>query len=304
MHFEKNCTTCHLLRGQGHAVGPNLAALADKPPGDFVLAIMDPNAVVEPRFVSYNVETRDGRSLSGIISAETATTLTLIQPGGITESILRSDISEIKATGLSLMPEGFEQAMNHQDLADLIAYLKSSPAPFGSANAEKAASAQKAFLSGGSVGVSKVIFAAEDLPYPSWLGTLPMKHCRQTDGKSKVTWQTAPVPVQLAPTGSQQFRLPVGMGLLSAPAGKFNLRLNGKSVVDFDVTLNDKTWQSADGRVQISYTVMENNAEDSNGILIIAAANSLLEAGKPATFEVTGSASDSQRWFGVYMVSK
>jgi len=37
---------------------------------------------------------------------------------------LRSDIAEIKANSLSLMPEGLEQAMNQQDLADLIAYLK------------------------------------------------------------------------------------------------------------------------------------------------------------------------------------
>lgn len=124
-HFEKNCATCHFLRGQGFNVGPNLAALADKTPGDFVLAILDPNAAVEPRFISYNVETRDGRSLSGIVSAESSTTLTLIQPGGIQETILRGDVTEIKATGLSLMPEGFEQALSPQDLADLISYLKS-----------------------------------------------------------------------------------------------------------------------------------------------------------------------------------
>jgi hypothetical protein len=49
---------------------------------------------------------------------------------------------------------------------------------------------------------------------------------------------------------------------------------------------------------------MENNAEDSNGVLIIDVPDSLIEAGKPVVFEVTGSASDSQRWFGVYLASK
>ena len=67
--------------------------------------------------------------------------------------------------------------------------------------------------------------------------------------------------------------------------------------------LDDQTWQSADGKVRMSYTVMENNAEDSNGILLIRAAASLLEPGKPATFEVVGSAANSQRWFGVYLLS-
>ena len=69
------------------------------------------------------------------------------------------------------------------------------------------------------------------------------------------------------------------------------------------MTLNDRTWQSADGRVQMAYTVMENNTEDSNGVLIIEVANSMVEAGKPVTFEVTASAANSQRWFGVYMAS-
>jgi putative membrane-bound dehydrogenase-like protein len=302
LQFEKNCTSCHLVRGQGHSVGPNLAALADKPPGDWLLAILDPNAVVEPRFVSYNIDTKDGRSLSGIVSAETATTLTLIMPGGIQESILRGDISEIKATGLSLMPEGFEQGMTPQELADLIAFLKTSPAPFGSATAEKATAARSKFLAAGAIGVAKVISAAEHLPYPSWLGTLPLNHCRQTDGQSKVTWQTEPMSTGLKPEAVQHFRLPVGMGFLSDPAGKFQLRLNGKAVLDFDVVLNDKAWQSVDARVQMGYTVMENNAADSNGILTIDVAGSLLQPGQPATFEVTGSAANSQRWFGIYLL--
>jgi putative heme-binding domain-containing protein len=125
--FGKNCTPCHQLKGQGNAVGPNLAALVDKTSGDFLLAILDPNAAVEPRFLAYSIETKDDRSLAGIVSAESATSLTLVQPGGIQEKILRTDITEIRATGLSLMPEGFEQAMSKQDLADLIAYLRTKP---------------------------------------------------------------------------------------------------------------------------------------------------------------------------------
>ena len=301
--FSKNCATCHLVKGQGYAVGPNLALLADKTPGDFLLAIIDPNAAVEPRFLAYNIETKDDRSLTGIVSAESSTSLTLAQPGGIQEKILRSDITEIKATGLSLMPEGFEQAMTKQDLADLIAYLKTSPAPFGSATAEKAANARKKFFAAGPDDVAKVISTAEEIPYPSWLGTFTLDHCRQTDGQSKVSWQTAPLPTELKPEGSRQFRLPVAMGRASAPAGKFILALNGKPALDFNVALNDQTWQSADGRVQMTYTVMENNNEDSNGVLVIEVANALLTSNQPVTFEVTASATDSQRWFGLYRVS-
>ena len=66
------------------------------------------------------------------------------------------------------------------------------------------------------------------------------------------------------------------------------------------MTLNDQSWSSADSQVNLSYIVMENNAEDSNGVLVIEVANSLLTPGQPARWEVTGSAAESARWFGIY----
>ncbi|MBU6399681.1 MAG: HEAT repeat domain-containing protein, partial [Verrucomicrobia bacterium] len=122
--FARNCATCHALRGQGHEVGPNLAALTDKSAQYLLISILDPNAAVEDKYKNYFVETRDGRSLSGLITGETATSLTLVKPDGLRENILRSDISEIRASNLSLMPEGFEAALGPQDLADVIAYVQ------------------------------------------------------------------------------------------------------------------------------------------------------------------------------------
>lgn len=299
--FAKNCSTCHSLHGQGFSVGPNLAALADKPPADLLTAILDPNAVVEPRFIAYNIETKDGRSLSGIVSAETATTLTLVQSGGAQEKILRGDVAEIRASGLSLMPEGLEQAMSVQDLADVIAYLKTSPRQFGTASDEQIASARHKFLAAGANGCDKIIHASESLPYPGWLGTLTMVHCRQTDGNSSVEWSTAPV-AGIPPAGLVVFRLPVAMGFASNPPGKFQLSLNGKLLFNFDVSLTDHTWQGSDGKSKMSYAVMEYNDEDSNGVLTIEVPASLLETGKSATFKVLGSAANSQRWFGIYQL--
>jgi putative heme-binding domain-containing protein len=300
--FGSTCATCHFLRGQGHEVGPNLAALAGKSPSDFLTAILDPNAAVEPRFIAYNIETKDGRSLSGIVNAETATTLTVVQGGGIQERILRSDIEEIRASGLSLMPEGLEQNLGPQELADLIAFLKTTPRPFGSATAEEGADAKKAFLAGGMNGLARLISAFDQLPYPSWMGPLPLHYCRQTDGKSKLAWETQPVPADLKPEGVHQFRLPAAMGHNSQAAGKFELRLNAKAKMEFNVVLTDQSWQSADGKLRMTYTVLENNSEDSNGVLVIEVAASLLEPGKAANFEVIGSRTDSQRWFGIYVI--
>ena len=122
--FANNCASCHAFRGLGHAVGPNLAEFAGKPAGDFVVAILDPNAVIEPKFAAYEVETRDGRSLHGVVRNETATSLSIAQANGLEEKVLRSEIRELRASALSLMPEGLEQAIAPQDMADLIAWLK------------------------------------------------------------------------------------------------------------------------------------------------------------------------------------
>ncbi len=67
---------------------------------------------------------RRGRTISGVISAETATSITLTRDKDSSETILRSDLREITSTGLSLMPEGLEKKIDHQEMADLLAYLR------------------------------------------------------------------------------------------------------------------------------------------------------------------------------------
>lgn len=130
--FSKTCTACHLLRGEGHAVGADLTALTDRSPQALMIDILDPNAAVDGRFVNYVVQLTDGRTLSGIIADETAGALTILQPNSIRDTVLRRDIQRIVSTSLSLMPEGLESGLSQQDLADLIAYVSgASRSPMG-----------------------------------------------------------------------------------------------------------------------------------------------------------------------------
>ena len=39
-------------------------------------------------------------------------------------TVLRSRIAELRASSISLMPEGLEEGMNRQELSDVIAYLR------------------------------------------------------------------------------------------------------------------------------------------------------------------------------------
>jgi putative membrane-bound dehydrogenase-like protein len=123
VHFQQLCAPCHASSGIGTNVGPDLAIYRNKPARDIVEAIINPNAVIEPQFMSYAAETTDGRVISGILR-ESAGSLEFLQAQGIRTKLRRDEVKSLGAVALSLMPEGFEAALNPQQMADLIAFLK------------------------------------------------------------------------------------------------------------------------------------------------------------------------------------
>jgi putative heme-binding domain-containing protein len=70
------------------------------------------------------VITNAGQVLTGILTTETSTSITLRQPEGKEVTLLRSDIDTLRSNGVSLMPEGLEKNISHQQMADLISFIK------------------------------------------------------------------------------------------------------------------------------------------------------------------------------------
>jgi len=123
--FMKTCATCHRAEGRGSQVGPDLATVAGRTPEDLLIHILDPNREVAPNYLNYVVVMKDGRSLTGLIAEETAGAVTLRRAEGASDTIARGQIEEITSVGLSLMPEGLEQSLEPQALADLISFIRS-----------------------------------------------------------------------------------------------------------------------------------------------------------------------------------
>lgn len=121
--FVKNCAACHKVGDVGHEIGPNLAAMRNRGAEAILVNVLDPNREVNPQYVNYVAITKEGRSLSGMITAETAGGITLVRGEGAKDSLLRVDLDELKSTGVSLMPEGLEKQIDQQTMADLLAYL-------------------------------------------------------------------------------------------------------------------------------------------------------------------------------------
>ena len=76
-------------RRDGFALGPDLTGSPSSDPSALLANILDPNASVTPKDVQYLVVDRRGRTYSGIIASETATSLTLRRGEGTEDTILR-----------------------------------------------------------------------------------------------------------------------------------------------------------------------------------------------------------------------
>ena len=121
--YDNICAACHRYAGRGTEIGPNLETIRGWDREKIMLNILDPNREVAANYIAYVVELKDGSSLSGMISDESAGSIKLKRIGAAEETILRQNIAKITSSAVSLMPEGLEAAIPPQDMADLLAFL-------------------------------------------------------------------------------------------------------------------------------------------------------------------------------------
>jgi len=122
--FKKLCVNCHRVGVVGNKLGPDLTSVRNKSPRDLLVTILDPNREAQPNYMTYTLVTVQGRLLTGIISAETATTVTLMRAEGKQDVVLRSQIEMLVSNGKSLMPEGLEKELTAKQINDVIAWIK------------------------------------------------------------------------------------------------------------------------------------------------------------------------------------
>ena len=107
-HFAKLCAACHRLENAGFEVGPSLAAIKNRGPEAILLAVLDPNREVNPQYVNYLAVLNDGRTLSGIIAAESATSITLRRTEGASDVVPRPSWKSCAAPGSRSCPRAWK----------------------------------------------------------------------------------------------------------------------------------------------------------------------------------------------------
>jgi putative membrane-bound dehydrogenase-like protein len=125
-HSEKAaCFSCHAIGYRGGTVGPDLTRIGSvRAERDLLEAIVFPSASLVRSFEPVAVATSSGKVFNGLIRGETAEDLLLATGVNQEARIARREIEEIRPSSISIMPAGLDQQLTHQELADLVAFLK------------------------------------------------------------------------------------------------------------------------------------------------------------------------------------
>jgi len=111
---------------RGGKMGPDLSRIGSvRTERDLLEAIAYPSASFVRGYEPMLVKTKSGEQLAGVILGEAANHIELAIGPALQRKVPRADITEIKPSPVSLMPAGLDRVLTKQELADLIAFLKS-----------------------------------------------------------------------------------------------------------------------------------------------------------------------------------
>jgi len=121
--FRERCASCHVFRGIGTPLGPDLAAASANGPNRLLVSILDPNREVSPNYAAWTAETKDAGAVTGLLVRESDSAITLRLAGGTETTLVREQLETFTTEGRSLMPEGLEDGLSAAELAGLLAWL-------------------------------------------------------------------------------------------------------------------------------------------------------------------------------------
>lgn len=125
------CSTCHQVGAQGGELGPDLTTVGLIRSGvDLLEAVLFPTASLVQGYETIKVSAKDADfgdvvAHLGVVQSETADAIVVGTGVGTSVRIAREDIVEMASVTNSLMPEGLDQALNENELIDLVTFLQS-----------------------------------------------------------------------------------------------------------------------------------------------------------------------------------
>jgi putative membrane-bound dehydrogenase-like protein len=118
------CLKCHTVRGVGGQVGPDLSVIGKKASRENLFeSILYPSKAIADQYVTWQVQTSKGLSLSGLIVEEKPEYVILRDAEGRDTRVRTRDIEKRSKTPKSLMPDDLAAYLSEAELVDLVEYL-------------------------------------------------------------------------------------------------------------------------------------------------------------------------------------
>ncbi len=124
---DAGCATCHTIRGEGMAFGPDLSNLIHRDRESVLQDILQPSATINPDHAGSLVNLADGVSVSGLVRTVDATRLALALPAGAHVEFPRVQVASIEPLKTSLMPNGLTENLDGGQVEDLLTFLLTNP---------------------------------------------------------------------------------------------------------------------------------------------------------------------------------
>jgi len=119
------CLMCHRVKDQGVDYGPDITAYAKMQPSEVVLrAMIEPSSDISHGFEGSEILTNDGKTIHGMLLSQGDPIIVRSQ-GGLTQMVPASRIKSNKPLRRSLMLSVEQLGLGPQQIADMLAYLKS-----------------------------------------------------------------------------------------------------------------------------------------------------------------------------------
>jgi putative heme-binding domain-containing protein len=121
---QQGCIACHSLNKGETMKGPFMGQIGSIMNREQIAeSILKPNASISQGFASVLLTTKDGKSIMGFVSEESADKLVMRNIAGEVFNIKTSDIKSRKELETSMMPAGLANSLSYEEFASLITFL-------------------------------------------------------------------------------------------------------------------------------------------------------------------------------------
>jgi putative heme-binding domain-containing protein len=124
----QNCRVCHTVGGIGGKIGPDLSSIADKPAREILQSIAAPHAVIDEKYATIAITTRDGARYTGVKRDENEKVIRLYDTSTlppVSRAFLKEEIVKTEKLSTSAMPGDYAARYSLKQLLDLVSFLKS-----------------------------------------------------------------------------------------------------------------------------------------------------------------------------------